>query len=105
MYCPDCSLPNEWTIAVLVWVVLLPITGCAVLVVINPAGPVHTVFTITETSTDGLNSTTQVRVTIDPIGRIGLALLLVILTDKGSGTVQVLNGVQLQDLLSIKAYF
>ena len=42
---------------------MLPITGCAVVVVINPAGPVHTVFTVTGTSTDGLNSTVQVRVT------------------------------------------
>ena len=47
------------------------------LVVINPAGPVHIVFTVTGTSTDGLNSTVQVRVTSDPTGRTGLVLSLV----------------------------
>ena len=51
------------------------------LVVINPAGPVHTVFTVTGISTAGLNSTVQVRVTADPIGRMGLGMLLDIARD------------------------
>ena len=67
--------------------VVLPITGCAVLVVINPFGPVHTVLTVTRTSTAGLNSTVQVRVTSDPTGRIGLTGSLVTVTEDGAGTV------------------
>ena len=46
-------------------------------VVINPAGPVHTVFTVTGTSTAGLNITVQVRVTADPTAMV----LLVIVTE------------------------
>ena len=71
--------------AVLVW---LPITDCAVLVVINPAGPLHTVVTITGTSIASLNSTVQVKVTLTvSIGRMGLVGTLVMLTDMGAGTV------------------
>ena len=44
---------------------MLPITGCAVLLVLNPVGPVHTVFTVTGMSTAGLNSTVQVRVILE----------------------------------------
>jgi uncharacterized protein (UPF0333 family) len=33
---------------------------------ITSAGPVHSVLTVTETSTTGLNSTMQVRVTLEP---------------------------------------
>ena len=55
------------------------------LVVINTAGPVHTVFTITGTSTTGLNSTVQVRVTSDPTGWMGLTGSLEI-TTIGIGT-------------------
>lgn len=65
---------------------MLPITGCAVLVVVKSAGPLHTVFTVTGISTAGLNSTVQVRVTADPIGRMGLGILLDILRD-GAETV------------------
>ena len=53
------------------------------------SGPVHTVFTVTGTSTDGLNSTVQVRITLaDPIGRTanGLAWSLVTCTEAGAGT-------------------
>ena len=60
------------------------------------SGPVHTVFTVTGTSTDGLNSTVQVRVTLaDPIGRTanGLAWSLVTLTEVGAGTKCNRNGV------------
>lgn len=56
------------------------------LVVIKPAGPVHTVTTVTGISTIGLNSTAQVTVTSDPTGRIGLSGTLVTVTDVGDGT-------------------
>ena len=68
---------------------MLPITGCAVLVFINPFGPVHTVLTVTGTSTAGLNSTVQVRVTSDPTGWIGLIGSLVTVTEVGAGTVLI----------------
>ena len=57
------------------------------LVVINPAGPVHTVFTVTGTSTAGLNSTVHVRVTLgNTKGCMGLTGSLVIVTEFGGGT-------------------
>ena len=65
---------------------MLSTTGCAVLDVINPAGPVHTVVTVTGISTTGLNSTVQVIETADPTGRIGLSGTLVTVTDVGDGT-------------------
>ena len=69
--------------------------GCAVLLLIDisPFGPVHTVFTTTETSTAGLNTTMQVRVTLDPIGRMGFDLLLVTATEDGDGTKGESNSV------------
>ena len=67
--------------------VVLPITGCAVLVVINPSGPVHNVFTVTEIFSTGLNSTIQVRLTVDPIGLMGLAGSLVMFTEVGGVTI------------------
>ena len=70
---------------------MLPAIACAVLVVLNPAGPVHTVFTVTGTSTAGLNSTVQVRVTGDPTGRIGLGRSLVTLTEVGAGTARMMR--------------
>ena len=70
----------------LAYLVLFPITGCAILVVISPAGTVHNVVTVTGKSTIGLNSTVQVKVTADPTGRIGLSGTLVTLTDVGEGT-------------------
>ena len=57
--------------------VVLPITGCDVIVFINPADPVHTEVTVTETSTAGLNSTVQVRVTADPAAMVPLAMVIV----------------------------
>ena len=51
-----------------------------------PTGPTHTVFTVIGTSTAGLSSTVQVRVTLEPIGQIGLYWLLVTLTEYGTGT-------------------
>ena len=42
----------------------------------NPSGLVNTVMTVTGTSTAGLNSTAQVRVTSDPLkGGMGLGML------------------------------
>ena len=72
---------------------MLPITGCAILEVIYPAGPVHTVFTVAETSTNGLimNSTVQMRVILDPIGRIGVTGALLRITDSGAGTIELLS--------------
>jgi hypothetical protein len=55
----------------------------------NPASVVNTVFTATGTSTAGLNSTAQVRVTSDPKeGGIGLRILLDNITEIGAGTAQ-----------------
>ena len=52
----------------------------------NPAGVKNIVFTVTGTSTAGLNSTAQVRVTSDPIGGMGLGMLLDSITEVGAGT-------------------
>ena len=67
---------------------MLPLTGTAVVIFINPAGPVHTVVTFTGTSTAGLNITVQVRVISEGAGQIGLAGLLVMLTEVGAGTAE-----------------
>ena len=40
---------------------------CAMLLVIYPAGPVHSVITVTGTSTNGLSSTVQLRLMVDSI--------------------------------------
>jgi hypothetical protein len=42
--------------------------------------------TVTGTSTAGLNSTAQVRVTSDPKGGMGLGMLLDSVTEVGAGT-------------------
>ena len=63
-----------------------PITGCVVLAIVNPSGVVNAVFAVTGTSTAGLNSTTQVRVTLEPKGGIGLGMLLDSITEVGVGT-------------------
>ena len=65
---------------------MLPITGCAVLVRMNPSSVVNTVLTVTRISTTGLNSTAQVRVTSDPKGGMGLGMLLDSAIEVGSGT-------------------
>ena len=57
---------------------------------LTPAGPVHSVFTVTGTSTDGLNSTVHVRVT-EPRGGMTLVGLLVIMR-VGEGTREKKNG-------------
>ena len=56
-------------------------------------GPVNIVFTVTDTSTDELNTTVQVKVTVDPIGWMGLAGLLVTLTEVGAGTAEHHNAI------------
>jgi hypothetical protein len=63
---------------------VLSIVGGAILVVVNPAGPVHKMDTTTGTFTAGINSTLQVKfcedpATISPTGRI-------IVTETGGGT-------------------
>ena len=54
----------------------------------NPASVVNTVFTVTGTSTAGLNSTAQVSVTSDPKGSIELGKLLDNITEIGVGTAK-----------------
>ena len=57
------------------------------LVRMNPSSVVNTVLTVTGTSiTAGLNSTAQVRVTLDPKGGMGLGMLLDSDTEVGAGT-------------------
>jgi hypothetical protein len=68
---------------------MLPITGCAVLVDMNPSSVVNVVLTVTGTSTAGLNSTAQVRVTSDPKGGIRLGTLLDSMTEVGAGTAKL----------------
>ena len=73
---------------VLVYLVKCSTTG-VVEESVTPAGPVHSVFTVTRTFTTGLNSTVQVRVTVDPTGRMGLTGSLVTVTEVGAGTACV----------------
>ena len=51
-----------------------------------PAGSISRTFTVTGTSTAGLNSTVQVRVTYDPRARMGLIRSLVTIIEVGDGT-------------------
>ena len=86
VYSPDWILPNELTMDVLVYLVVFTITELVREVIITPTGPdIWWTVTFTGTSTNGLKSTVQVRVTVDPTGRMGLAGLLVI-TTTGFGT-------------------
>jgi hypothetical protein len=66
---PELFLTKELTVTELVYVVVLPITGCAVLLIINPAGPTHLVetFAAAPSSSSGFNSTVHIRVIADPI--------------------------------------
>ena len=66
--------------------VVLPITGCAVLVVINPAGPVHIVFTDNGMSITLFSSTVQITVIPVPTGLTGMETLLDTTTEAGPGT-------------------
>ena len=54
--------------------------------IVNPVGLVNTVLTVTGTSTAGLNSTAQVRVTSNPKGGMGLGMLLDSAIEVGAGT-------------------
>ena len=66
------------------YVVMFTITAGTGLAGINMTpGPVHSVFTVTGTSTAGLNSTTQVRVTLDPAITLTGAVTV---TAEGAGT-------------------
>ena len=56
---------------------------------VTPAGPVHTVFTATGTSTDESNTTVQVRVTELPEGMAPVGLLVMLRV--GVGTIQRRN--------------
>ena len=58
------------------------------LVRVNPAGVVNTVFTVTGTFTAELSSTAQVRVISDPKGGMGLGMLLDSVTEVGAGTIE-----------------
>ena len=71
--------------AVLIYLVRLSITG-VVEESVTSSGPVHTVFTVTGTSTAGLKPTVQVRVTSDPTGQMGLTGSLVTVKEYGAGT-------------------
>ena len=68
------------------------ITGCEVLVVTKSVKysrcPIHATFTVTGTLTAALSSTytVQVRITVDPIGRTGLEVLLDNIAELGAGT-------------------
>ena len=69
------------------------------LVVVNPAGVVNAVFTVTGTSTAGFNSTVtvQVRLTLDPKGGIGLGMLLDNITEVGAGTAKLNIMTEMED--------
>ena len=93
---PDCSLPNELTNTVLVYLVGLLITG-VLSESVTLSGPVNTVFTITAPSmaTAGLSSTVQVRVTSDPAGWMGVSVSLDTVTEVGAGTMLARRNKQL----------
>ena len=69
--------------AVLVNLVRLSFTELVTGVIVTLSGPLHTVNTVTGTSTAELNSTVQVRVTTDPIF---ICPWGVTLTARGAGT-------------------
>ena len=62
-----------------------PITGCEVLIVLNPAGPVNSVFTLTGIFASELNSTCTIQIS-DPFGHTGVGLLADSFTEIGAGT-------------------
>ena len=78
--------------AVRVYVVRVTLTGLLG-VSVTPAGPVHTVFKVTGTSTDGLNSTVtvQIRVTVDPMVIIPVGLLVMLMVGVGTKQRVMLN--------------
>ena len=65
----------------------------------NPAGVKNIVFTVTGTSTAGLNSTAQVRVTLGPKGGMGLGMLLDNITEVGAGTAKYQTEIAYQNIL------
>ena len=61
--------------------------GCIVLLDMNPAGPVHTVFTITGISTNRLNSTVHISIMLDPTDWVALLVIITIaMAEDESGT-------------------
>ena len=62
--------------SVLVYLVRFTTTG-SVGESVTPAGPVHSVVTVTGTSTAGLSTTVQVRVTSDPTAMVPLLMVTV----------------------------
>ena len=58
------------------------------LVVVNPSLLDNTMVTVTGISIAGLNSTAQVRITLDPKGGIGSGMLLDSITEVGAGTAK-----------------
>ena len=69
----------------MMYLVRLSIVKLVVVTVVE-AGPLHTVSTVTGTSTDGLNSTVQVRLGEDPAIIIPTGGVRVTVTDVGAGT-------------------
>lgn len=65
-----------------------PRIGCEVLVALSPAGPLSTVLTIIGSLNAVFSSTctVQVIITVDPMGRTGLGVLLDSVTEVGVGT-------------------
>lgn len=74
--------------------------GCIVLILINPLGPVHVVFTVTETSTTGLTFIVQVSIMLDPTDLIGLDSLLVTVTIAREGESGTIKNAQGHSLMS-----
>ena len=65
-----------------------PRIGCEALVALSPAGPLSTVLIITGSFSAVFSSTctVQVIITVDPMGRTGLGVLLDSVTEMGAGT-------------------
>ena len=62
-----------------------PFTGCEVFLVLNPTGPVNTMFTFIGTFTSELNSTCTMQVSV-PLGCMGVGVLADNITEVGAGT-------------------
>ena len=91
------------TTTALLYKAVFPETGCAILAVKYPSGPVHTVFTVTGTSTDGLNSTVQARVTELPaVMTDGLLMMLTVGAGTGKEKMYTVNQARFNSLLQFK---
>ena len=85
LYIPEWSSTNELIKASLLACVDPRATG-TVEFSDSPDGPLKEIVTLIGMSTAELTSTEEVRVTADPIGRMGFGLLLVTITWVGAGT-------------------